>query len=147
MTPARWWGALCAVVLVTGAARADETLGMLVRQHVKRQQVDANGNVVGRRPRGCPHRFCGCEASLYLFGKINPELNLAWNWTRLFPKTTPAPRMAAVRRGHVMILMAHVSGSDWLVHDGNSGGGLTREHVRSIKGYVIVDPSVRLAKQ
>jgi hypothetical protein len=26
------------------------------------------------------------------------------------------------------------------VHDGNSGGGYTREHVRSIRGYVIVDP-------
>jgi hypothetical protein len=39
-----------------------------------------------------------------------------------------------------MVLISHVSGSDWLVHDGNSGGGMTREHVRSIKGYVIVDP-------
>jgi hypothetical protein len=26
------------------------------------------------------------------------------------------------------------------VHDGNSGGGLTRDHVRSISGYIIVDP-------
>jgi hypothetical protein len=52
-----------------------------------------------------------------------------------------APGMAAARSGHVMILMSHVSGSDWLVHDGNSGGGLTREHVRSIRGYVIVDPN------
>ena len=33
-----------------------------------------------------------------------------------------------------MILMSHVSGKDWLVHDGNSGGGKTREHVRSISG-------------
>ena len=31
-------------------------------------------------------------------------------------------------------------GNNWLVHDGNSGGGMTREHVRSIKGYVIVNP-------
>jgi hypothetical protein len=36
--------------------------------------------------------------------------------------------------------MSHVEGNNWLVHDGNSGGGLTREHVRSIKGYVIVNP-------
>lgn len=103
--------------------------------------VDANGGeVVSRRPQGCPHRFCGCEASLYLFGKIRPELNLASNWIRKFPRTSPAPGMAAARSGHVMVLMSHVGGNDWLVHDGNSGGGLTREHVRSIKGYVIVNP-------
>ena len=48
--------------------------------------------------------------------------------------------MAAVRNHHVMILMRHVEGNDWLVHDGNSGSRLTREHVRSISGYVIVDP-------
>jgi hypothetical protein len=103
--------------------------------------VDANGAaVLSRRPQGCPHRFCGCEASLYLFGKIRPELNLASNWIRKFPRTSPAPGMAAARSGHVMVLMSHVEGNNWLVHDGNSGGGLTREHVRSIKGYVIVNP-------
>ena len=104
--------------------------------------VDANGNevVVGRRPAGCPYEFCGCEASLYLFGKIRRELNLAANWIRKFPRAEPAAGMAAVRRHHVMILMSHVAGKDWLVHDGNSGNHLTREHVRSIAGYVIVDP-------
>jgi hypothetical protein len=103
--------------------------------------VDANGGaVVNRRPQGCPHAFCGCEASLYVFGKIRPELNLASNWIRKFPRTSPAPGMAAARSGHVMVLMSHVEGNNWLVHDGNSGGGLTREHVRSISGYVIVNP-------
>jgi hypothetical protein len=48
--------------------------------------------------------------------------------------------MAAARSGHVMVLMSHVEGNNWLVHDGNSGGGMTRQHVRSIKGYVIVNP-------
>ena len=98
-------------------------------------------HIIGHRPSGCPHRFCGCEASLYKFGKIIADLNLASNWIRKFPRTVAAPGMAAARSGHVMILMSHVSGSDWLVHDGNSGGGLTREHVRSISGYVIVDPN------
>jgi hypothetical protein len=102
--------------------------------------ADINGTVIGGRPSGCPHEFCGCEASLYLFGKIRPELNLASNWIRKFPRTSPAPGMAAAREGHVMVLMKHVSGNDWLVHDGNSGHHLTREHVRSIRGYVIVDP-------
>lgn len=96
--------------------------------------------IVGGRPAGCPAKFCGCEASLYLFGKIDPYLNLAANWYRRFPRTSPAPRMAAARNGHVMVLVSHVSGNDWLVHDGNSGGGYTRRHVRSISGYRIVDP-------
>ncbi|HMF26769.1 MAG TPA: hypothetical protein VKG24_32275 [Pseudolabrys sp.] len=105
--------------------------------------LDANGNserVISRRPNGCPHAFCGCEASLYVFGHIRPELNLASNWARKFPRAVPAPGMAAVRSHHVVVLMSHVEGSNWLVHDGNSGGGGTREHVISISGYIIVNP-------
>ncbi len=107
-----------------------------------RRHAEAPGDVgvIGSRPRGCPYRYCGCEASLFLFGKIKPELNLAANWIRYFPRTAPAPKMAAARRGHVMVLISHVSGNEWLVHDGNSGGGKTRRHVRSIRGYVVVDP-------
>lgn len=95
--------------------------------------------VVGRRPPGCPTRFCGCEASLYEFGRIIPELNLASNWRR-FSRAAPAPGMAAVRSGHVMILESQVSGNIWNVHDGNSGGHVTRDHARSIAGYTIVNP-------
>jgi hypothetical protein len=111
-----------------------------VRARVRTAYASQDG-VVGRRPAGCPARFCGCEASLFLFGRIIPDLNLAANWVRKFPKTSPAPRMAAARSGHVFVLISHVEGSDWLVHDGNSGGGQTREHVRSIRGYQIVDPN------
>jgi len=96
--------------------------------------------VIGNRPAGCPRAFCGCEASLYKFGRIIPELNLASNWRR-FPRTAPSPGMAAVRSGHVMILESQVSGNVWNVHDGNSGGHVTREHARSLAGYTIVDPS------
>lgn len=106
-----------------------------------------SGTVVGGRPRGCPHAFCGCEASLYKFGRIIPTLNLAYNWIRKFPRTSPAPGMAAARSGHVMILMSHVDGNNWLVHDGNSGRHKTREHVRSISGYVIVNPNAQLASR
>ena len=100
----------------------------------------ANDRVVGGRPAGCPHAFCGCEASLYKFGRIIPELNLASNWRR-FPRTAPAPGMAAVRSGHVMILQQQVDGNIWSAHDGNSGGHLTRDHLVSIAGYTIVDPA------
>jgi hypothetical protein len=113
-------------------------------RHHRAVVSDANGNVVGGRPAGCPHAFCGCEASLYLWGVIKPRLNLAANWFK-FPRAHPAPGMAAVRRHHVMVLMSHVSGNDWMVRDGNSGGGKTREHVRSIAGYVIVNPNALTA--
>ncbi len=101
--------------------------------------ISGESRVVGGRPAGCPHAFCGCEASLYKFGRVIPELNLAANWRR-FPRTAPAPGMAAVRSGHVMILQQQVAGNIWLVHDGNSGGHVTREHPRSIAGYTIVNP-------
>lgn len=96
--------------------------------------------VIGGRPAGCPRRFCGCEASRYVFGVMRPDLYLAANWIRKFPRTSPAPGMAAARSGHVFVLISHVSGPDWLVHDGNSGGGKTRVHVRSIARYVVVNP-------
>lgn len=100
---------------------------------------DANGTVVGSRPTGCPRAFCGCEASLYLFGHIRADLNRASNWMR-FPRTSPAPGTVAVRNHHVMVLVSQVDGGNWLAHDGNSGGGLTRNHVVSIRGYRIVNP-------
>ena len=102
--------------------------------------IPGEERVVSGRPSGCPHSFCGCEASLFRFGRIIPELNLASNWRR-FPRAAPATGMAAVRSGHVMILQQHVAGDIWYVHDGNSGGHVTREHARSIAGYTIVNPS------
>ena len=100
------------------------------------------GTVLGARPPGCPRAFCGCGASIHLFGRIIPQLNLAANWFR-FPRAQAAPGMAAVKRGghHVMVLEAPGSrAGHWLVHDSNSGGHRTRLHERSIAGFVIVDP-------
>lgn len=104
-------------------------------------EANDNGAVVGGRPAGCPHSFCGCEASRYVFGHIRADLNLASNWSRKFPRSSPASGMVAVRNHHVMVLVSHVGGNDWLVHDGNSGAGLTRDHVRSISGFVVVNPN------
>jgi hypothetical protein len=103
-------------------------------------RVVVSGDVVGGRPAGCPRAFCGCGASLHLFGRIIPALNLAANWFK-FPRAAPAPRMVAVRRHHVFVLEQHVGGSVWRVFDANSGGHATRIHERSIAGYTIVNPS------
>lgn len=91
-------------------------------------------------PQGCPRRaFCGCGASVNLFGRPVRELYLAANWFR-FPRAEPGHNMAAVRRGHVFVLKEHIKGDTWLVFDANSGGRRTRLHHRSIRGYAIVDP-------
>ncbi len=119
--------------------RIAEAVGFGVAQNVYKEQ----GRVIGGRPSGCPHRFCGCGASIYLFGKIIPSLNLAANWLRFrhVPHSMAQPRMAAARRGHVMVLVRQIEGNIWLVHDSNSGGGRTRLHTRSIAGFTVVDPS------
>src|SRR5215216_1505528 len=99
----------------------------------------SQGQVVGGRPAGCPRSFCGCGASIRVFGRIVPGLNLASNWLR-FPRTTPAPGMVAARRGHVFVLERHVEGDMWMAYDANSGGHATRIHARSLRGYTVVNP-------
>ena len=97
------------------------------------------GQVIAGRPPGCPHSFCGCGASLRVFGRIVPGLNLASNWLR-FPRTAPAPGMVAARHGHVFVLERHVGGDTWMAYDANSGGHATRIHARSLRGYTVVNP-------
>ncbi|MBX9649285.1 MAG: hypothetical protein K2X57_19775 [Xanthobacteraceae bacterium] len=99
----------------------------------------ASTEIAGGRPSGCPRSFCGCGASLRVFGRIVPELNLAANWLR-FPRTAPAPGMVAARHGHVFVLEAHVEGDTWMAYDANSGGHATRIHARSLRGYTVVNP-------
>ena len=98
-----------------------------------------NARVLGGRPSGCPHAYCGCAASLRVFGRIVPGLNLASSWLR-FPRTSPAPGMVAARHGHVFVLESHVEGDTWMAYDGNSGGHATRIHARSLRGYTVVNP-------
>ncbi|WP_342730857.1 hypothetical protein [Bradyrhizobium sp. B117] len=101
--------------------------------------VASGERIVGGRPAGCPSSFCGCGASLRVFGRVVPELNLASNWLR-FPRTAPAPGMVAARRGHVFVLEQHLGGDMWMAYDANSGGHATRMHARSLRGYTIVNP-------
>lgn len=108
--------------------------------------VDASGNriVIGGRPAGCPHRYCGCGLRKYL-GIDDVSLNLAWNWARKYRRVAAAPGMAAVRRGHVMLLVRHVAGTRYIVRDYNGGRGLSYIHERDVRGFVFVDPSSRTA--
>lgn len=91
-------------------------------------------------PFPCPRvAFCGCGASVKVFGKPVRELYLARNWYR-FPRSQPAPGTVAVRRHHVFVLQHHIAGDVWMVYDANSGRRQTRVHHRSIAGWAIVNP-------
>lgn len=91
-------------------------------------------------PAGCPSRaFCGCGASIEVFGKNIRELWLARNWFR-FPRTSPAPGMVAVRRHHVFVIREVRGPGLVLAYDANSGQHKTRIHLRSLSGYTVVNP-------
>lgn len=101
---------------------------------------ETTSSEVVAHPSGCPRSaFCGCGAAVHVFGHSVRDLWLAANWFK-FPRTAPAPGMAAVRRHHVMILEADLGGGIWSVYDANSGHHMTRVHARSISGYQIVNP-------
>lgn len=92
-------------------------------------------------PSGCPRSaFCGCGAAQEVGKGGDRSLWLASNWYK-FPRTAPAPGTVGVRSHHVFVLKQHINGNNWLVADYNSGGRLSRLHVRSISGYTIVQPS------
>jgi len=105
----------------------------------------ARGETLLRHPRGCPPvLFCGCGASVEIFGKPVRALFLSSAWLK-FPRTYPKPNAVAVRagrrtRGHVFVLKRHVGGDVWEVADYNSGKHRSRLHQRSIAGLAIVDP-------
>src|SRR5262245_58317382 len=105
------------------------------------------GTIIGSRPAGCPHSYCGCGLRMYL-GLSDVRLNLASNWARLFPRQAgPAPGLAAVRNHHVMYIESAAGNGQWLIRDYNSGGGLSRMHVRDVRGYVFVNPRAHTASR
>ena len=108
--------------------------------------LPAKAEVIGGRPPGCPHAYCGCGLRLYL-GLRDVRLNLAWYWAKLFPRTYAHPGAAAVRHHHVMLLLAHAYGTIWTVRDYNGGRHLSWIHERDTRGFVFVEPSSRYASR
>lgn len=95
---------------------------------------------VVEHPHGCPsYSFCGCGASVKVFGHSIRELWLASNWFR-FPKADPAPGMVAVRPGHIFVILEVVRRGVVLAWDANSGGHRTRIHLRQLAGFSVRDP-------
>lgn len=107
--------------------------------------ADQGATIIGGRPSDCPHAYCGCGLRKFL-GLDDKRLNLAWNWAKFFPReSAPRAGLAAVRSGHVMYIEASAGDGQWLIRDYNSGGGLSRLHVRNVRGYVFVNPHAQLA--
>lgn len=102
--------------------------------------VNQTGTIYLPHPAGCPRtNFCACGASTVIFGRSIRSLWPTSAWLR-FPRAFPAHLMAAVRPGHMFVLDRHVQGDIWWVKDFNSGGHRSRYHMRSIRGYRIVNP-------
>lgn len=123
-----------------GLRQRPEPMGRRMIAPSNGYSMASEDRVIGGRPSGCPYRYCGCSASLRIFGRIIADLNLASNW-RKFPSAAPGPGMAAWRWGHVFIIESVNGDGTVIAHDGNSGGGLTRVHTVSLHGYRVVNPT------
>jgi hypothetical protein len=125
----------------TTAAPAFESVG------ARTFAMAGTGTIIGSRPTGCPHSYCGCGLRMHL-GLSDVRLNLASNWARLLPRQPgPAAGLAAVRNHHVMYIESAAGNGQWLVRDYNSGGGLSRMHVRDVRGYIFVNPRAQIASR
>lgn len=148
----------CAFVLASAAAYASpacDNNGRCVDRSVAasaglRSAASAGETIIiGGRPAGCPHRYCGCGLRKHL-GLDDVRLNLAWNWAKLFPRATLRDGVAAVRPGHVLYVIRVIDRDRRVVlaRDYNSGGGLSRIHERRLSGrFVFVNPHQRMVSR
>ena len=84
--------------------------------------------------------FCGCGASIEVFGHSVRDLWLVSNWYR-FPRAAPAAGMAVLwGTRHVAIIRQYFGDGTAMLYDANSGRGLTRVHRIRIAGLSVVDP-------
>jgi hypothetical protein len=96
-------------------------------------------------PPGCPKRlFCGCGVCVKLGIPVatckKMGLFLAANWKRKFPKAPAGAGMVAARSGHVAYIEAIDANGNAVLYDPNSGNHQTRRWVRSLAGFVVVNP-------
>lgn len=113
------------------------------RHHRSHRHRHAHHAQVLAHPAGCPWRaFCGCGASVEVFGHPVPDLFLSSNWGR-FRQAAPAPGMVAWRHGHVFVIREVYGDGTVLAYDANSGGHRTQLHRRSLAGYRVVNPHAR----
>jgi len=109
----------------------------------RRGEVRSYGHVSGGRPTNCRGiAWCGCwlRDALHI---ADSSLNLALNWARKFPRTSPHVGAVVVwshggGHGHVGQIVGGGPGH-WEIQSGNDGGAV-RTRVRNISNaYAIVE--------
>jgi hypothetical protein len=112
-----------------------------LHQEAKASRYAMGGGEIIQHPAGCPVRlFCGCGASIEVFGHSVRDLWLVSNWYR-FPRAAPAAGMAVLwGTHHVAVIRQYFGDGTALLYDANSGKGLTRVHRIRIAGLAVVDP-------
>jgi hypothetical protein len=91
-------------------------------------------------PSGCPARlFCACGAAVKVFGSPRRELWHTSAWRR-FPAAQPGPGMVAVNGRHIFVIDRVLGNGMVMAYDYNSGGGRSRYHARSLRGYSVRNP-------
>lgn len=112
-----------------------------LHQEAKAPRYAMGGGEIVQHPAGCPVRlFCGCGASIEVFGHSIRDLWAVSNWYR-FPRAAPAAGMAVLwGTHHVAVIRQYFGDGTALLYDANSGKGLTRVHRIRIAGLAVVDP-------
>jgi hypothetical protein len=125
-------------------ARAEQQTSHVSRAARPERHIMNYAGEIVEHPAGCPRSlFCGCGASVHVFGHPVRSLYLVSNWYQ-FPRTAPAPGMAVLfGRQHVAIIEEYHADNTATLYDANSGGGLTRVHRVKIAGLTVVDPHGR----
>jgi hypothetical protein len=128
--------------------------GRMVRQFKPARQITAHISHVGTatqvvsHPEGCPRsQFCGCGVSVRVFGRPVRDLWLVQNWYR-FPRARPASgNVAILGSRHVAYILEAYGDGTATLYDPNSGGGLTRVHRVSLRGWAVVDPRATVRRR
>ena len=98
-------------------------------------RFDANGNIVGHRPAGCPSAWCGCWLARQL-GLSDKRLWRAIEWAHVGHRVSgPAPGVIAVFPHHVGIVVGVPRGGHMILKSGNDGHAV-RIRERSTAGVV-----------
>lgn len=106
-----------------------------------RGRASSGGQMIPH-PSGCPRRlFCGCGTAVEFFSAPVRSLWRAAAWLQ-FPRTSPSAGTAAIapNRHHVVKVVEHVGGSNFVVIDHNSGRNRSRIHTRNLAGWTFVIP-------
>lgn len=116
--------------------------------HISHVATAASSTEVVSHPEGCPRSlFCGCGVSVRVFGHPVRDLWLVQNWYRFPRAEAAAGNVAILGSRHVAyILQAYGDGTATL-YDPNSGGGLTRVHRVSLRGWAVVDPRATVRRR